>query len=338
MDQTGQRVKDAMASSRTGMNQGALALAAGLGSDALSRSLSGQRKFSAAELARLAKILGVSLDWLITGASDATRKSGGASEERGERRDSIAETVAFPAAAYREVGLETPPLPVFDAETSPEDAAALVSVQLSTGLGQPFVQDLPAAIEAVYGLGVFVVAEGPAFDARSMNSGSVSYIVVRGTGAWFQANLAVARELGSLLSGSAVAAGRRRSTTATWADYFAFALFLPAERMRVIDWNRQTPNELAVFLWENGISAKALSVRLNALGIRPGPALVHADEGTLQLLAHQVPDCLSSPRARAYRSPRIPQSLLKYHLKALRDGQVDGSSLAWMLDTPLTEL
>ncbi|GAA4376042.1 helix-turn-helix domain-containing protein [Paeniglutamicibacter cryotolerans] len=338
MNQTGMRVKDAIGSSRITMNQAALARAVGMGSDALSRSLSGQRKFSAAELARLAAILGVSLPWLITGIGDPSYESGKTAEQREESRDRIAETVAFPAAAYREIGLETPPLPVFAPETSPEDAADSVAALLSERFGQPFIHDLPAAIEAAYGLGVFIVAEGPAFDARSMNSGSVSYIVVRGTGAWFQGNLVLARELGYLLCGSAVAIGRRRPSLTTWADYFAFALLLPVERMRGMDWNRQTPNELARFLWESGISAKALAARLNSLGIRPGPALVHADEGTLQLLAHQVPDCLSRPRARAYRSPRIPQSLLEEHLKALRDGQVDGSSLAWMLDTPLAEL
>lgn len=132
--------------------------------------------------------------------------------------------------------------------------------------------------------------------------------------------------------------GRRHPGRGTWAVHFASALLMPAKLLREIDWNRQTPKELALYLWDSGVSAKALTTRLAALGILPGPALVHADEGTLQLLARQVPDCLSRPRARAYRSPRTAQLLLEAHLTALRNGQVDGSSLAWMLDTPLTEL
>lgn len=337
MDETGYRVKDAIRSSGTTMNQSEIASKVGMGRDALSRALSGQRKFSATELARLSAVLGVSIRWLITGERghegdfwDASQGPGGP--------DRIAETVAFPAAAYREVGLETGQVSIFDQREDPEVAAMAVSDRLSASVDFSYMRDLPEAIEAAYGLGVFVSAEGPDFDARAMHSGSISYIVVRGTGAWFQANRVLARELGHLLSGTLAGIGTRRMESSTWSEDFASALLLPASQLREIDWNRQTPSELAAFLWESGVSAISLARRLSALRISRGPALVHADEGTLQLLAHQLPDCLSHHRARAYRSPRIPPVLLKAHLKALRDGMVDGTSLAWMLDTPLDEL
>lgn len=337
MDETGRRVRDAIRSSGTQLNQSEIALEIGMGRDALSRALNGQRRFSAMELARISGVLGVSIRWLITGGSGQ--------DEDGQDKygtpgnlDRIAETVAFPAAAYREVGLETGCVAVMSPGRDAEDAASEVSVRLSKGLDVPFISDLPEAIERAFGLGVFVSAEGPNFDARAMQSGRISYILVRGTGAWFQANLVLARELGQLLSGTLAGAGARSPGGDTWSDDFASALLLPAGLLRSIDWNRQTPGELASFLWESGASANALMKRLDRLRIPRGPAWVHADEGTLQLLAHQMPDCLSHPRARAYRSPRIPPALLKAHLKALRDGLVDGSSLAWMLDTPMDEL
>jgi len=343
MEQIRLRVMDAIRSNDGGLNQAAIARQASMTQDGLSRSLSGQRNFSAGELAALAKILRVSLQWLVTGDPRGTRREP-ADWDRGsppigtERPDRVAETVAFPAGAYREVGLSTPSVPAVEPGTPPEVAAAEAVRGLAANSPGPFIHDLPAAIEHTYGIGVFVVGEGPAFDARAMATSKVTYVVVRGTGAWYQANLVLARELGELVGGRQSGIGRRRLSSDNWSTDFAYSLLLPEAGLRSIDWNRQTPRELADFLWEAGVSAKALTQRLESLDIQPGPALVHADEGTLQLLVWQNPRCLSHPRARAYRAPRIPYDLFNAHLKGMREGHVDGTSLAWMLDTPLSEL
>nr|WP_254456138.1 helix-turn-helix transcriptional regulator [Paeniglutamicibacter quisquiliarum] len=332
------RVRDAILSNAEGLNQSGIARQASMTQDALSRSLSGQRNFSAGELAVLAKILHVSLQWLVTGDPRVDSHVAEAQPVARGRPDRVAETVAFPAGAYREVGLSTQSVPVVAPGVSPDDAAREMAARLAAVSDGPFVHDLPAAVEQALGIGVFVAAEGLAFDARAMVSSSVTYVVVRATGAWYQANLVLARELGELVSGQQPSIGRRSRVRDLWSSDFAFALLLPEERLRSIDWNRQTPRELADFLWEAGVSAKALAQRLDVLGIKLGPALVHADEGTLQLLVWQNPDCFSHHRARAYRAPRIPRDLLNAHLKGMRQGHVDGTSLAWMLDTPLSEL
>ncbi|MFF5790655.1 helix-turn-helix domain-containing protein [Paeniglutamicibacter sp. NPDC012692] len=338
LDEIRLRVHDAMHSSPRGLNQSTVARETGMSTDALSRSLNGQRNFSASELARLANVFEVSLGWLITGDPRPDSFVDESKDPLPWRRDQIAETVAFPAGAYREVGLDTGSVPLLDPDTTPESAAGLVAENLGRNLDRPFIHDLPAAIEESYGIGVFVSAEGPDFDARAMRVRGLTYIVVRATGAWYQANLVLARELGELLSGGHLAIGLRSQHPDNWSNDFALALLMPAPRLRSIDWNRQTPRELAEFLWESGVSAKALMRRLDGLGIPRGPAWVHADEGTLQLLVWQDPDCLSHDRARAYRSPRIPFDLFSAHLKGMREGRVDGTSLAWMLDTPLAEL
>lgn len=317
-----------------GLTQAKIARQTGMTRDALSRSLSGQRNFSASELAAVAQVLEVSLSWLITG--DPRPEAAAAATPW--NHDRVAEIVAFPAGAYREVGLSTASVQQLENGLDPEDGAAAVAGLLTAACGKDFVRDLPAAIEQAYGIGVFVAAEGPAFDARAMRANDVTYIMVRGTGAWYQANLALARELGELLGGRNSSIGNRGHTEDSWARAFALALLLPAERLRAIDLNRQTPRELAGFLWDSGVSAKALEHRLETLGIPRGPAMVHADEGTLQLLVWQDPDCLSHHRAGAYRAPRIPADLFGAHLKGMRQGLVDGTSLAWMLDTPLSEL
>lgn len=335
MDDTGQRVRDAIGAAETPLSQSEIARKIGLGTDALSRSLNGQRKFSAIELSKLANLLGVSLPWLVTGIAVDPVLDGARS---GSSADLVAETVAFPAGAYREVNLTTAAVDRIDVELCPEEAATLVAARLSEGSDRAFAEDIPAAIENAYGIGVFVMAEGPAFDARAIDTGDLAYIVVRSTGAWYQANTVLLRELGALLADKRYRIGIRQSSLDQWTEEFASALLMPETSLRAIDWARQTPGELAGYLWKAGVSAKALIRRLEALGIARGPALIHADEGTLQLLAWHDPDCLSHPRARAYRSPRIPADLLAAHLQAMRKGLVTGESVAWMLDTPLEDL
>lgn len=335
MDEVGQRVRDAVRAAEAPLSQSEIARHIGLGTDALSRSLNGQRRFSAIELSKLAEMLGVSLQWLVTGTvSDAETDNsldGGAA-------DLVAETVAFPAGAYREVNLTTSGIQKLDPNLQPEQAAIIVADLLQANVDRGFAEDIPAAIEAAYGIGVFVVAEGPAFDARAMDMGDLAYIVVRSTGAWYEANVVLLRELGALLAGKQHRIGTRKAPLDRWTEEFAAAVLMPEATMREMDWSRQTPPALAAYLWRAGVSAKSLVRRLEALGIARGPALVHADEGTLQLLAWHDPDCLSHPRAWAYRSPRIPADLLGAHLKAMRDGMVTGESIAWMLDTPLADL
>ena len=335
MDDTGQRVRDAIGAAEKPLSQSEIAKKIGLGTDALSRSLNGQRKFSAIELSKLANLLGVSLPWLVTGLADDSALGGSRTKSS---RDLIAETVAFPAGAYREVNLTTSALRRIDAALCPAEAARLVAARLRECNGRPFAEDIPAAIENAFGIGVFVLAEGPAFDARAIDTGDLAYIVVRSTGAWYQANTVLLRELGALLADKRNLIGIRQASRDHWTEEFASALLMPEASLREMDWARQTPSELAGYLWRAGVSAKSLIRRLEALGIDRGPALIHADEGTLQLLAWHDPDCLSHPRARAYRSPRIPADLLTAHLQAMRKGLVTGESVAWMLDTPLDDL
>lgn len=335
MDDVGQRVRDAVKAAEAPLSQSEIARHIGVGTDALSRSLNGQRKFSAVELSKLAALLNVSLQWLVTGT---VSDSGAGGSTTGGTSDLVAETVAFPAGAYREVNLSTPGIPKLEALLLPEQAAMLVAARLRENADRGFAEDIPAAIESAYGIGVFVVAEGPAFDARAMDVGDLAYIVVRSTGAWYEANMVLLRELGALLADKGYRIGIRQESLDRWTEEFAAALLMPDATMREMDWGRQTPGELAGYLWRAGVSAKSLIRRLDALGIARGPALVHADEGTLQLLAWHDPDCLSHPRAWAYRSPRVPADLLAAHLKAMRAGLVTGESVAWMLDTPLEDL
>jgi len=68
METAGERVRERMeAVGRTGAD---LSAAAGLSPSQLSKSLSGERRFSAVEFARISNALETSLYWLVTGEPD----------------------------------------------------------------------------------------------------------------------------------------------------------------------------------------------------------------------------------------------------------------------------
>lgn len=68
MDAIGARVKEALG--RRGLSQVELARSLDLGESALSKSINGNRAFSAVELAEVANRLDVSMRWLVTGEPD----------------------------------------------------------------------------------------------------------------------------------------------------------------------------------------------------------------------------------------------------------------------------
>ena len=79
MPTTPDRVRDLIQAS--GLSQGDFALRVGLNDSKLSKSLSGARRFSSLDLARIAEICEVTVDWLITGEEPplalAARTTGG---------------------------------------------------------------------------------------------------------------------------------------------------------------------------------------------------------------------------------------------------------------------
>ena len=79
MPTTPDRVRDLIQAS--GLSQGDFALRVGLNDSKLSKSLSGARRFSSLDLARIAEICEVTVDWLITGDEPplalAARTTGG---------------------------------------------------------------------------------------------------------------------------------------------------------------------------------------------------------------------------------------------------------------------
>lgn len=100
MEELGQRVRYAI--DGTGASHRQLAAAIGMDTTKLSKSLAGTRRFQIGELTAIADEAGVSLDWLLHGASPAPEPTPVRSRRSGERRAAILEA-AWRLAAQRGV-------------------------------------------------------------------------------------------------------------------------------------------------------------------------------------------------------------------------------------------
>src|SRR4051812_29200077 len=100
MPSAAERVRDLIAAS--GLTQRVYAERIGLDNTKLSKSLTGGRRFTSLELARIASLSHVTVDWLITGAEPeltiAARSSGGSAATavaEAERLSSLRSDMAF---------------------------------------------------------------------------------------------------------------------------------------------------------------------------------------------------------------------------------------------------
>ncbi|GER22805.1 hypothetical protein NCCP1664_13020 [Zafaria cholistanensis] len=315
------------------VTQSEVARRVGMSRDAFNRSVNGQRTFAPVELGRISRTLGVSLHWLVTGDPQPALAPGDSIP------DPVTATVAYPAAAYRQVRL-VPPWTLNTStsmRSAPAEAAASARSLAVAAAGERFIEDLPAALAAAFGLDIFILQGGPEFDARAVHLDHSAYVAVRGTGMWFAANYALARELGHLLHGEFPPIDARTSATRGWADDFADHFLVPDDLLGPAIGEADTA-ALGALLWDTGVSAEVLRRRIAAVapGSRAEAAL--GWHTTLALVANHIEGFSGQSRANVYRGIRVPQKLLEAQLEAVGRGEADGHVLAWMLDVPLEEL
>ena len=118
---TADRVRSLIAES--GLTQHAFALSIGLDDAKLSKSLSGTRRLSSLDLARIAEQGGVSVDWLITGVEPAlamaARRAGGSAARairEAKRLSTLRSDLAF--LGYRQPWRRWTPIPARGSRSS----------------------------------------------------------------------------------------------------------------------------------------------------------------------------------------------------------------------------
>ncbi len=329
----GERVAAFLRERRPTMTQKELAESIGMTPDALSRSLSGERKFSAGELGEIADLLGADVHWLITGEPDPCRvvlaarhdydHATGARDVPGREDDArVLEDVELAyRQAYRAEPGAMPRLP---------RRVEAVREVLGEGFVRPFVERLEDR------LGVDVVRLAEISTGWSFSIAGRSVIVLPATGNWFRENWSLAHELAHLSLGHhAQADGESVSSrNEAAANSFAADLLLPANTVKAVDWPHVTVDRLASLVWEWGVSTDALSRRLASLRI-PLPEVVAAwaVQPTQRLLWRHWngPPEQITRRMDDAATRHFPVALQARHLKQIENGALGKATLAWML-------
>nr|WP_106535628.1 ImmA/IrrE family metallo-endopeptidase [Haloactinopolyspora alba] len=320
--------------------------------DALSRALNGQRGFASIELAKIAEILDVDLHWLITGQESPQRVRVAARHEfdhysgiRGvpgfEQDEDVLSAVAH---AYRQA---------YPDADHPSKALPGTVEGVREVLADGFVREFADRLEAA--LDVDVVRVPGLSTDYSVTIGGRHVIVLAAHANWFRSNFSLAHELGHLALGHHDLDNPRGNDAREGAaNRFAADLLMLQSDLSGTDWETIGPRDLALFVWESGVSTGALLTRLDALRIPVGEETRGLLSGSTQrLLRRHGGDLGEKPvkrgpftmlfdpiteRMNAAAARRFPLSLQEAHGKRIANGEITPGTLAWMLDTDLDDV
>ena len=166
---------------------------------------------------------------------------------------------------------------------------------------------------------------------------------------WYRSNWSLAHEIGHLAlshhdstSSSAAVVDRFESA----ANAFAAELLLPEKHIREIDWQAIDEEALAHFVWEMGVSTKALATRLRVLGIQvsqlvdevlSGPTTTilrrGAGGGSLGIDLIQI-----AHREQESAGRRFPNTLVAALTEKVEAGAASPETLAWVLNVDVDSI
>lgn len=271
--------------SERGMTQAELGEAIGLDPSKMSKSLSGQRRFSSVEFAQIAERTGVTVDWLLTGAMDevalAARAESGSNAADAARLAREVVELAHVAVdlgrAVRRVHVTSVDLETGTWQEQGERlAAAALAVAGAEDIGSS--PDLAGAIERVYGIDVGVVDIEHEVDGLCTTQGEVTVILAATTPLVARQRFTLAHELGHALAGDDQ--GLRidvdvfnsgRNGTEVRANAFAAAFLMPAAIVRQrVDGHAPDRQLLAELALDLAVSPSALAARMESLDLIDG--------------------------------------------------------------------
>lgn len=270
----------------SGLSRRAFAADIGLDDSKLSKSLSGARRFSSLDLARVADKCGVTVDWLVTGEEPALALA--ARTTTGQARTAVeaATRYAVMRSDLAALGWEQPwrPLAVIGAKGTYAGqgqrlAVAALERVASSGLSVAD-PDLPRVVEAAFGADVAVVDLDEGFDGLAASAEDAKLIVLGTSPVPARQRFTLAHELGHLLAGDDQGVhldkdvydqGQSRDPSEQRANAFASAFLMPAGPLRSAALPSSPPYSLSSpGLTEDGFAALAcdLQVSPSALAIR----------------------------------------------------------------------
>jgi Zn-dependent peptidase ImmA (M78 family)/transcriptional regulator with XRE-family HTH domain len=215
----------------------------GLDESKMSKSLSGGRRFSSIDLARIADLCKVTVDWLITGeepplalAARTTGGNAGAALAAAKRFTTLRADIAalgYPQPwQHRSPGLGRSG---YVEQSRSLARAALAHVNTTTA------DDLVGDVENVFGVDVAVVELGPGFDGLAVSSDHAKLIVLATSHVPARQRFTLAHELGHLLAGDdqevhldrdVYDRAQSKDPSEMRANAFASAFLMPEDRLR----------------------------------------------------------------------------------------------------------
>lgn len=191
----------------SGLSRHAFALRIGLDDSKLSKSISGARRFSSLDLARIAELCQVTVDWLITGeepplamAARTTSGDAGAALDAAKRYSTLRTDIAS-------LGYPQPWQPIASGLSRAgfvEQGRQLAQEAFTrvTKAGRSVDEaNLVVLTEEVFGVDVAVVGLGTGFDGLAASSDGVKLIVLATSHVPTRQRFTLAHELGHLLAG-----------------------------------------------------------------------------------------------------------------------------------------
>ncbi len=262
----------------SGLSRHAFAQRIGLDDSKLSESMSGARRFSSLDLARIAELCQVTVDWLITGeepplavAARTTSGDAGAALDAAKRYSTLRQDMA--SLGYRQpwrpmtAGLGTGGYVAQGRQLAQEALARVSQAGRSTSDG-----NLLVLTEDVFGADVAVVELGTGFDGLAASSDDVKLIILATSHVPARQRFTLAHELGHLLAGDDQDVhldrdifdnSQAKDPSEMRANAFASAFLMPENTLRdAVGSTGLTEQTFAALSCELMVTPSALAYRL----------------------------------------------------------------------------
>jgi Zn-dependent peptidase ImmA (M78 family)/transcriptional regulator with XRE-family HTH domain len=266
---------------KSGLSRHAFALRIGLDDSKLSKSMSGARRFSSLDLARMAEECQVTVDWLLTGdepvlamAARTTSGEAGAAVALAKRYSALRKDITS-------LGYAQPWQPVTQSVSSGsyvEQGGRLAHYAITRmGDADRLIGNgnLWALVEEVFGVDVAVAELGAGFDGLAVSSDAVKLVVLATSHLPYRQRFTLAHELGHLLAGDdqelhldrdIFGKEQAKDPSEARANAFASAFLMPEQVLRdAVGSTGLTEQVFAELACSLMVSPSALAYRLSRL-------------------------------------------------------------------------
>ncbi|HEU5157507.1 MAG TPA: XRE family transcriptional regulator [Streptosporangiaceae bacterium] len=333
-----QRVRQVITES--GLSQAEFAAKAGLDGPKMSKSLSGVRRFTSLDLARIAEVGGVTVDYLLgsevpaptAAARSVVACSADVAVDKARELAQLRSDLAFLGypQSRRSVGARPKTGRLID--QGARLAAEAVAFAQGQGHDPCHNRDLGDLVEKVFGIDVAAAELPDGFDGLAWTDANTQLILVGTSRVAARQRFTIAHELGHLLAGDdqqihvdtdLYAEEHRKKPSEIRANAFASAFLLPEGCLQTevtgIDWSPEAFAKLVCRLW---VSPSTLAWRLLNLG------LINARQctGFRQMSYAQAAERAGQMDAFAEwigkaSSPSVPLALVRDTYRAYADGK-----------------